>query len=136
MTAPETPVTPGPSLGDLAERVARTHPSQIALAAMGTGARITYETLADVIDDTAIALSGNGFDAGDVIGLRTGNNLGYVVGLLGAARAGLVTVPLDPALPHAEQQIRLQRVGARAVLTDQPIATADPCPDVLIDVSA
>ena len=136
MTTPKSPAASGASLGDLAERVARTHASEVALVAVATGTRITYEVLADLVGDVAMSLSRNGLRSGDVVGLRTANNAGYVVGLLGAARAGLVTVPLDPALPREEQQVRLKRVGARAVLTDQPATAADACPDMLIEVSA
>ncbi len=136
MTAPGSPPTPGGPLGDLAEHMARTHASNVALVAIATGTRITYEMLADLVDQTAISLSGNGLRRGDVVGLRTANNVEYVVGLLGAARAGLVTVPLDPALPRDEQQTRLKRVGARGALTDQAAKPADGCPDMLLEVAA
>ncbi|MEE9211955.1 MAG: AMP-binding protein, partial [Phycisphaeraceae bacterium] len=116
--------------------MARTHASNVALVAIATGTRITYEMLADLVDQTAISLSGNGLRRGDVVGLRTANNVEYVVGLLGAARAGLVTVPLDPALPRDEQQTRLKRVGARGALTDQAAKPADGCPDMLLEVAA
>ena len=136
MTAPESPATPGGRLGDLAEHVAGTYPAKVALVAISTGTRITYEVLADLVDQTAISLSDNGLRGGDVVGLRTANNVEYVLGLLGAARAGLVTVPLDPALPRDEQQTRLERVGARGVLTDQAGEAADACPDMLIELTA
>ena len=45
MTAPESPATPGGALGDLAEHMARTHASNVALVAIVTGTRITYEML-------------------------------------------------------------------------------------------
>lgn len=135
MTKSEFPATPRVLLGDLAERVAGAHAEKIALVSVASGAQISYEVLADLVADTAVSLSRNGLAAGDVIGLRTANNADFVVGLLGAARAGLVTVPLDPALPRAEQQTRLERVGGRAVLTDQPAAAEESCPDMQIQVT-
>ncbi|EUA23736.1 AMP-binding enzyme family protein [Mycobacterium xenopi 4042] len=42
----------------------------------------------------------------------------FVVGLLAGSRVGLVVVPLDPALPVAEQHARIAAAGARVVLTD------------------
>lgn len=125
-----------PTLGHLAERVAQTHSSSVALTVISTGERITYEELAQLTELCAQRLIHNGFERGDTIGLRAVNTLEYVVGLLGSARAGLVTVPLDPALTTAEQQTRLQRVGARAVLTDHAIGDSGPCPDISITVNA
>ncbi|MCH9667498.1 MAG: FadD7 family fatty acid--CoA ligase [Actinomycetia bacterium] len=136
MVTPKSTAAKGVSLGDLAEHVARTHAAKVALSAAATGTRITYEVLADLVSRTATSLSRSGLRSGDVVGLRTANNIGYVVGLLGAARAELVTVPLDPALPREEQQIRLKRVGARAVLTDRPATAEEACPDMLIEFSA
>ncbi|MFZ3302252.1 MAG: FadD7 family fatty acid--CoA ligase, partial [Mycobacterium sp.] len=48
----------------------------------------------------------------------------FVVGLLAASRAGLVLVPLDPALPFAEQHARITAAGARVVLVDADADTS------------
>ena len=81
--------------------------------------------------------------------MRTGSNAEFVVGLLAASRAGLIVVPLDPALPLREQGVRSDAAGARVVLvdgvgpegTDQrwwPIAvTVDGgAPRVTVDIAA
>lgn len=121
-------------LGDLAESRARKQPSSIALVISKTGGRITYQQLAELADQCAVRLSAKGLSVGDVVGLRAANGVDYVVGLLGAARAGLVVVPLDPALVPEEQQTRLRRTAARAVITDTP---ADPnSPEIRITVTA
>jgi len=56
--------------------------------------------------------------AGDRAGLRAQSSAEFVVGLLAALRAGLVVVPLDPALPAADQRARITAAGGRVVLVD------------------
>lgn len=115
-----------PRLGDLVESVAGDHSSSTALLIGKTGCRITYEQLAELVERCAVRLSAKGLSSGDVVGLRAANGIEYVVGLLGAARAGLIVVPLDPALVSDEQQTRLRRTAARAVITDEPVDPGSP----------
>jgi acyl-CoA synthetase (AMP-forming)/AMP-acid ligase II len=50
-----------------------------------------------------------------VIALQAANSIEFVVALSGAARGGIVVVPLDPALPWTERRARVDRVGARVL---------------------
>src|ERR1700756_100386 len=59
-----------------------------------------------------------GWRAGDRAGLRARSSAEFVVGLLAASRAGLVVVPVDPALPAADQRARITAAGGRVVLVD------------------
>lgn len=113
-------------LGDLVENVAHEHSSSTALVVGKTGSRITYQKLAELVEQCAVRLSTRGLLPGDVVGLRAANGVEYVIGLLGAARAGLIVVPLDPALVSDEQQSRLHRTAARAVITDHPVDPRSP----------
>ncbi len=73
-----------------------------------------------LVDDLAAQLKAVGLRPGDRVALRAGSNAEFVVGLLAASRADLVVVPLDPALPVAEQRARSEAAGARVVLVDEP----------------
>lgn len=121
-------------LGELVAHNAATNPEATALVVTAESRRISYATLADLIEQAGTALRGLGFAEGNVVGLRAPNTVAYIVGLLGAARAGLVIAPLDPALPPAEQQDRMHRLGARAVLTDAPAAALEGAPEIAVDV--
>ncbi|WP_371411287.1 FadD7 family fatty acid--CoA ligase [Mycobacterium sp. shizuoka-1] len=114
--------------------IAAATPDARALIVTAEQRSISYRELADLIEQAADALASNGLTGGDVVGLRAANTVAYVVGLLGAARAGLVVAPLDPALPAAEQQDRMHRLGARAVLTDTPADLLDSAPEITVDV--
>lgn len=121
-------------LGDLVADHAATHPAAVALVVTAENRSISYPMLADLIEQAATALAGTGLKGGDVVGLRAPNTAAYIVGLLGAARAGLVVAPLDPALPVAEQRDRMHRLGARAVLTDAPAAALDGAPEIIVGI--
>ncbi|MEU6357072.1 FadD7 family fatty acid--CoA ligase [Streptomyces sp. NPDC047072] len=105
-------------LAGLLDRQVRERPYARALVVTGERAPLSYRALAALADDVAARLSGAGLRRGDAVGLLCANTAEFVVGLLGAARAGLVTAPLDPALPHAQLAARLRALGARAVLHD------------------
>jgi len=103
---------------DLIEAAATHAPDARALIVTDDRIPITYRDLLRLTDDLAAQLTGAGLNPGDRVALRAGSNAEFVVGLLAALRAGLIVVPLDPALPVAEQRARSEAAGARAVLVD------------------
>ena len=137
MAAPtETPVHNGnphgpPTIGglfDLLDRHVRDRPDARAMVVGSDRIPISYGELAALVDDVAIRLGSLGLRRGDAVGLIGANNVDFVVALLGAARAGLVVAPLDPALPRSEMATRLERLGAQAVLVGRPVVDAEPVP--------
>ncbi|RAU99009.1 fatty acid--CoA ligase family protein [Mycobacterium colombiense] len=109
-----------PRLADLVEAAARRSPEARALVVTADRIPIIYRDLIGLVDDLAAQLKAGGLRPGERVALRAGSNAEFVVGLLGASRADLVAVPLDPALPLADQRTRSHAVGARVVLVDQP----------------
>ncbi|MFQ2839834.1 FadD7 family fatty acid--CoA ligase [Mycobacterium paragordonae] len=103
---------------DLIEAAATEAPDARALVVTADRVPITYRDLLRLADDLAAQLSGAGLAPGDRVALRAGSNAEFVVALLAALRAGLIVVPLDPALPVADQRARSEAAGARAVLVD------------------
>lgn len=117
-------------LADLLDRQVRERPSARALVVTGERVQLSYRALAALADEVAARLGGAGLCPGDAVGLICANTAEFVVGLLGAARAGLVTAPLDPALPESQLASRTAGLGARAVLVDTsvPAAVVPPVP--------
>lgn len=103
---------------DLIEAAATEAPDARALIVTADRVPITYRDLLRLADDLAAQLGGAGLAPGDRVALRAGSNAEFVVALLAALRAGLIVVPLDPALPVADQRARSEAAGARAVLVD------------------
>jgi acyl-CoA synthetase (AMP-forming)/AMP-acid ligase II len=106
------------SIADLVASTAHRHPDANALVVTADRKPITYRELIGLVDDLAGQLTNAGLLAGDRAGLRAQSSAEFVVGLLAALRAGLVVVPLDPALPAADQRARITAAGGRVVLVD------------------
>jgi acyl-CoA synthetase (AMP-forming)/AMP-acid ligase II len=116
-----------PRIADLLNATASRHPDAIALVVTADRVPITYRDLVRLVDDIAGQLTQGGLLPGDRAALRASSSAEFVVGLLAASRAGLVVVPLDPALPVTEQRARVAAAGARVVLVDDdtPRETAE-----------
>jgi acyl-CoA synthetase (AMP-forming)/AMP-acid ligase II len=106
-------------IADLLANAAHRHPEAHALIVAAERIPITYRDLAQMVDDLAGQLTHGGLEAGDRVGLRAPSGAEFVVGLLAASRAGLVVVPLDPALPVVDQHARIGAAGGRVVLVDR-----------------
>lgn len=85
---------------------------------------LTYARLHDAVGEVSRTLLGHGLRTGDVVAVLAENTVEFVVALLGAARAGLVVAPMDPALPEAGIRSRLDMSGARVVLAG-PVPAAE-----------
>ncbi|BBZ50126.1 fatty acid--CoA ligase family protein [Mycobacterium heidelbergense] len=107
-----------PRIADLIEDAARRQPEAPALVVTSDRVPVSYRDLVRLVDDLAGQLRRGGLLAGDRVALRAASNAEFVVALLAASRAGLIVVPLDPALPVGEQRARTEAAGARVVLVD------------------
>ncbi|WP_149826771.1 FadD7 family fatty acid--CoA ligase [Streptomyces tailanensis] len=125
-------------LADLLDAHVRTRPYAQALVVTGERVHLSYRGLGALADDVAARLRGTGLRRGDAVGLICANTAEFVVALLGAARAGLVVAPLDPALPASQLSERLAALGARAVLVGPEatgVALPVPAWPLRVDVS-
>lgn len=112
-----------PGIADLVAAAAHRSPQARALVVTAERVTVSYRELMGLADELAAQLKAVGLCPGDRVALRAGSSAEFVVGLLGASRADLVVVPLDPALPAAEQRARCEAVGARVVLVDEARGT-------------
>lgn len=115
---------------DQLHALATRQPAATALVVTANRVPISYSGLAGMVDHLAEKLQHAGLSPGDRVALRAHSDAAYVVGLLAACAVGAVAVPLDPALPAAEQRARLTAAGARALLvaeTGGPSELTLPC---------
>jgi acyl-CoA synthetase (AMP-forming)/AMP-acid ligase II len=108
--------TPPWRLGHILDGATETAPNSTALIVGADRRRVTYAELAELVDFHCQLLRGSSLQPGDVVALQSTNSAEFVVGLLAAARAGIVVAPLDPALPALERRTRAEMAGARVTI--------------------
>ncbi|MBC9713538.1 AMP-binding protein [Streptomyces sp. TRM66268-LWL] len=108
-------------LADLLDRPVRERPSATALVHAADRSSLSYRELHALVDDLAHRLTRSGLRRGDRVVLVSANTVEFVVGLLGAARAGLVVAPVDPEWARGQLTERLAGLGARAVLASPDV---------------
>lgn len=116
----------------IVHRSAARSPERVALRFADRS--LTYRELEAAVSRTAAHLLSLGLAAGDRVAGYGTNSDAYVLGYLGAARAGLVHVPINYALRGEELSYLLAQSGAAAVLVDP--ALRDELDRVLDDVPA
>ena len=117
-----------PPVADLLQAAASRRPDAPALVVSADRVPITYGELVRLVDDLARQLAAAGLQPGDRAALRAHSNAEFVIGLLASSRAGLVVVPVDPALPVVDQGIRIAAAGVKVALIDGtgPGVTTEP----------
>ena len=103
--------------GVTAQAVAR--PEATALVFKGT--RLTYGELEEASNRLAHALKGAGCRRGDRVGLLMPKMPAAIVAMLGALKADLIYVPMDPASPAARQARLLEVSDCRCILGAGPV---------------
>lgn len=111
------------NLAELLTRAGLEEPGKTALSEADTGRSMTWADL----DELARRVAQGLFDAGLVAGMRVmivaGNRIEAVAAYLGTLRAGMVAVPVDPAVSTGELLRTLVDSGARLVVCDGAAVT-------------
>jgi long-chain acyl-CoA synthetase len=105
------------NIADFLRESARRHPESVCI--IDGDQQYTWAEVDAQADAIASGLAARGLHPGERIALLLGNCYGFVVAYFGAARAGLVTVPLNPAYTSAEVAVLLADSGAH-MLVVQP----------------
>ncbi len=124
---PKSLVYPRTPLYDFLEISARRYPDHPAIIYYGR--RIAYSELWSQCLRMAGALAGMGVTKGDRVALYLQNTPHFIIGFLGAMRAGAVVVPMNPMLVSEEFSNLLLDSGAKSVVTTTDLypRIADAC---------
>ena len=101
------------------QQVARSRGDAVAID-LGDGT-VSYTELNTRANGTAAALQTAGMGPGDVVGLCAGNGCEYVVMLLGALKAGVTPLPLEPETPELRLRSMLATARPTAILVGDDI---------------
>ncbi len=105
-------------LTELLSRAAAESPGRVALSEVSSGRRLSWAELDAQVEQMAQGLDALGMVAGYRVVLAMSNRAEFVVAYLGALRAGLVAVPVNPRSATGETVRIIADCGARLVLAD------------------
>ena len=105
---------PDRTLLDYLSEAARTHPDRPAL--LFKGHRVSYAELERESDAFAAALVANGIAPGDRVALCLPNCPQFLIGELGAWKAGAIACPVNPTYTERELQEALSASGTETVV--------------------
>lgn len=110
------------NLADYVSEAALRRPDAAALIVGAT--RLTWADVDSLVTSTAAGLRSAGLTAGDRVGLVVGNRPEFVQAYVGALRAGLVAVPLNPGFTPPEIGRLLGHADVRLVVADRESVAA------------
>lgn len=102
------------NIADFLRQSAGRHPESACI--IDGDRTFTWREVDDAASAVAAGLVARGLHPGDRMGLLLGNSQEFVIAYYGAARAGLVVVPLNPAYTSAEIAVLLADCGAHLLL--------------------
>ena len=111
-------------LAELLSRAATMAPDRTALVEAATGRRLSWAELDAEADRVAAGLDAMGLVAGYRVVVALTNRVEFVTTYLGALRAGLVAVPVNPRGTTGELVRLLADCNARLVVVDRVTATS------------
>ena len=114
-------------VADLVTRAAARVPDHPAIVDVTSGITMTWAELDGAVSAEAARLRGAGVAAGDRVLVRLGNEAGFCVALLGALRAGAVTVPFGPIGVARELEVVLADCRPAVVVAAEGDDTARTC---------
>src|SRR6478735_6669171 len=106
------------NVAELVTRAAAQEPEKIALSEAASGRTVTWSALEELVQRVVQGLSDAGMVAGYRVMVAAGNSVEFVAAYLGALRAGMVVVPVNPRSATGELIRVLADSGTRMVIAD------------------
>jgi long-chain acyl-CoA synthetase len=106
------------NVAELLSTAASREPEKTALSEATSGRSITWSGLDDLAQRVVQGLSDAGMVAGYRVMIATGNSIEFVAAYLGALRAGMVVVPVNPRSATGELMRMIVDSGSRMVIAD------------------
>ncbi|KAH8412882.1 hypothetical protein KR009_006446, partial [Drosophila setifemur] len=111
------------TIGNQLELSAAEYGNVEAIVSCHEGKRYTFKSLLAEADGLAAGFRKLGLQRGDTIGLWAPNYTHWYLGMMGAARAGLTSVGINPAFQGPEVAYCLNKVNIKAIVAPETFKT-------------
>ncbi|XP_039501486.1 medium-chain acyl-CoA ligase ACSF2, mitochondrial [Drosophila santomea] len=125
------------TVGQQLELSAQDYGHVEAIVSCHEGKRYTFKSLLQEVDGLAAGFRKLGLQPGDAIGLWAPNYMHWYLGMMGAARAGLTSVGLNPAYQGPEIAYCLNKANVKAIIAPETFKSQnyyeilrDICPEI------
>ncbi|XP_032591930.1 medium-chain acyl-CoA ligase ACSF2, mitochondrial isoform X2 [Drosophila grimshawi] len=125
------------NVGQQLELAASQFGSTEAIVSCHEAKRYTFRSLLAEVDRVAAGLLKLGLQRGDAVGIWAPNYIQWYLSMMGAARAGLTSVGINPAFQGPEMEYCLKKVDIKAILATESFKTQnyyeivrDICPEM------
>ncbi|KAJ0175528.1 hypothetical protein K1T71_008687 [Dendrolimus kikuchii] len=104
------------TLGEVISRTAHKYPGRVAVKSIHENLTLTYEDLLNNADAFGCALRCQGLEKGDRVGIWSHNAVSWLVAVIGAARAGLISVLINPMYEKNELAFCIKKTEMKSLL--------------------
>nr|XP_036225303.1 medium-chain acyl-CoA ligase ACSF2, mitochondrial-like [Bactrocera oleae] len=111
------------SVGQELERAVAEYGTTESIVSCHEQKRYTFRSLIEDVDRIAAGLLKLGLQQGDHVGIWAPNNMHWYLTMFGAARAGLVSVGINPAFQGPEVEYCLKKVKVKAIIMAERFKT-------------
>ncbi|EDS37631.1 2-succinylbenzoate-CoA ligase [Culex quinquefasciatus] len=105
------------TIGQHLREAADRYPNHEALVSLHEGLRYSYAEVLDRADRLAAGFYLLGLQKGDRVAIWAPNSAAYYLSTLAVARAGMISVGINPAYQIPELEYALNKVGVKALIT-------------------
>ncbi|XP_030380489.1 medium-chain acyl-CoA ligase ACSF2, mitochondrial [Scaptodrosophila lebanonensis] len=113
------------NVGQQLELAAADYGSVEALVSCHEGKRYNYKSLLNEVDRLAAGFRKLGLRNGDALGVWGPNSVQWYLSMMGAARAGLVSVGINPVFQGPELEYCLKKVNIKALVAPEKFKRQD-----------
>ncbi|KAJ8721679.1 hypothetical protein PYW07_002454 [Mythimna separata] len=113
------------TLGDVIAQTVDKYPDRIAIRSLHENLTITYAELLKQADSLGCALRAQGLQKGDTVGIWSHNSAAWMVAVVAAARAGLISVLINPVYEKKELSFCIKKTGMKSLLIGNRLPKRD-----------
>lgn len=107
------------NIGQHLDITAANFPNIEAIVSCHENRRITFASLIDHVDRLGAGFLKSGLKPGDTLAIWAPNYIQWYLSMLGACRAGLIAVGINPAFQGPEVKYCLNKVGVKAIVATE-----------------